>query len=390
MAHKPEHRRLCFARTLLACCVLATCLLLCGCLGLSEKSTPAAKVDDSVVLESEVTSYIEGFRKSDQTRETDTGWIKWLNSNNFTAESLRTYVLEQVFIPKAVIRYQAKAYSLEVTEDELDKLVEKEKTYYVERSGQSSWDSVLAAYGYDESRWRSNEEDRLLEERLKKTVIGDIAPTESQVKTYGVDYASKYNGKHSYFIAFDSLETAQAALDRLGGERALVKVKEFKRLGRKYAKQAREGSEGSGDAEQNAQEAEGATDGDASEFSYSQIDGAVNAGWGSLDSSVVSSNTVYANALNDVETGTVSSVVDMGNGKFVLIFCDKSYVADSEEVLNLKKTPKPILKQIESDVADKLEGEAFEEWLEKATEESTVIIYDMPDDLSYNVNESVE
>lgn len=405
---------------MLACiCVLAS-MSLCACLGFSKQASIAATVDGVAITEAEVTSYIEGFRQEKTERETASGWATWLSNNGFTAESLREYVLNTVFIPKAVIRNQAKNMSLEVTEDELDQIIQKEKDYYEERTGVGSWDSVLASYGYDEDKWRDNERDRLLEERLKEAVVTDVKPSASQYKSYGAKIASNYNSKHSYFIAFDSEEAAKEALEELGGTEVQVKLKHFKKLGKEYAKLAEKSKTASDvtaatdDSSENAtDQLEQSNDTDENEEaqteessqssqsekqtstqvgdspSYTQIDGAVNAGWASLSSAIGSKNKKYPNALNELEVGTVSDVIDMENGEYVIIFCDDNFVAKAKsDAINLNKVPKEIAAQIKKDVKDQLVDEQFEKWLKKVTESSSVVINSMPSNVSYKDNQS--
>lgn len=382
-------------------------------MGFSKQSSIAATVDGISITEDEVTSYIEGFRQEKTERETASGWASWLSNNGFTAESLREYVLNNVFIPKAVIRIQAKNLSLEVTEDELDQTIQKEKSYYEERTGIGSWDSVLASYGYDEDKWRDNEQDRLLEERLKETVIPDFTPTSSQYKSYGAKIASTYNSKHSYFIAFDSQEYAEEALTDLGGTDVQVTLNKFKKSGSYYAKlakadakmnalnaQASEEATKAATEQSDAEQEENAEQNSASTSvqtstqvgdtpSYTQVDGAVNAGWAALSNSIGSKNKKYTNALNELEVGKVSEVIDMENGEYVIIFCDESFLASAKkEAINLDKIPKEIAKQVKKDVKQELMDKKFEDWLEKATESSTVVINAMPSNVSYKDNQS--
>lgn len=384
-----------------------------GCLGLSQKTSVAANVDGTVITEEQVTSYIEGFRDEDSTRETDDGWNKWLIDNGYTAESLRQYVIENVFIPKAVIRAQAKKKGFEVTDEELDAVIQSEKNYYEERYGIDTWSSVLASYGYDESSWRQNEEDRLLEERLKDKVIGNVKPTAAQLSSYGTEIAPTYNGKHSYFVAFDSQEEALRALEELGGEGASVKLSRFKKIGDKAAKTAAKAKQSGSNAQDDDQApsvsvdmpdyelangsiqktgADQASDKKSTSTqvgdtpSYTQEDGMVNAGWGSLKGSIGNENKIYSNALNSLQEKTISGLLDMQNGAWVIAYCDDVFVADKSSDFDYSSAPKAIAKQVKADVYQRLQDEAFEKWLSKKTNQAAVSIKEMPDTVSYNVS----
>ena len=216
-----------------ALAVAALCLS--GCLGLSKKVTVAAQVGDIVISEEDVTAYIEGFRSQDDDRATDSGWALYLSANGYTAESFRQKVLDEVFIPEASVRIQAQAHNIVVTDEELDSVIEAEKAFYEESYGADSWTSVLASFGYDEKSWRESEMNRLLKERLADEVVGKPEPTQDQLMEYGPDIAPRFNGKHSYFAAFDTQEAGESALASLGGAGASIKFSAFKKMAELYA-----------------------------------------------------------------------------------------------------------------------------------------------------------
>lgn len=330
----------------LACCLVlaAACLCLCGCLGLVRTTTAAANVAGEVITEDEVTNYIEGFRSKNESCETDVGWASFLASAGYTAETMRLYVLETVFIPKAVVRVRCAQLGITVSDDELDQVIEQEKEYYEQRYGADSWASVLASYGYDEESWRENEENRLLEERCKAEVVGEVEPSKSQLQAYINQNAASYSGKHSYYLQFSSVEEAQAALEQLGGTQADVSLKQFRKLGV-----------------------------------------CINAGWSSVQSDIDQLSTTYTTALNALEAHQVSEPVEDGDA-VLLILCNRTFSVDENSFVSLKKIPKPIRAALQEDCAAALADDAFEEWLQEATAETSVSVATMPDGLSYDVN----
>lgn len=167
--------------------------------------------------EDKVTEFIEGFRSKNAQYETDSGWAEFLKSNGYTSETLRTYVLNTVFIPQELIRQECAKLGIQIGDTELDEVIKQEKSYYEQRYGENSWDSVLASYGYDEESWRENELNRLLEEQLRSMVIDAVTPTEAEIQAQANESASMYNGKDSYYIQFASQQEAQAARDRIAG-----------------------------------------------------------------------------------------------------------------------------------------------------------------------------
>lgn len=312
-----------------------------------QKSSVAATVGTASISEDTVTEYIEGFRSKNENCETDEGWASFLAKNGYTAESMRNYVLENVFIPHEVVRAKCAEMDITVSEDELSSAIAAEKEYYEQRYGADSWASVLASYGYDEESWRENEEARLLEQRCKDQVVGTIEPSQSQLQTYANENISTYNGKHSYYLSFDSLEEAQAVYDSFDSADH-VSLEEFSAPG-----------------------------------------GAVNAGWSSVEADQKRVSADYITALNDLEAKQVSEPMEDGDA-YVLIYCDKVFSAKGMTRVKLGKLPQGILAALTSDCEQLLEDEAYDSWLQEATSQMSVTINDMPDGLPYDVNVALD
>lgn len=310
---------------------------------MSEPPQVAATVNGVAIEEDDVTGFIEGFRKKNAQYETDTGWAEFLKSNGYTSETLRTYVLNTVFIPQELIRQQCEELGIEIGDTDLDQVIAREKAYYEERYGENSWDSVLASFGYDESTWRENELNRLLEEQLRAMVIEQVEPTEAEVQAQANEGASSYNGKDSYYIEFPSFEAAQAARQSLHGDR--ITLNEFRRLG-----------------------------------------DVVHAGWNSLPASRDTMSTEYEQALNGLEVDAVSEPVD-SNGIWMLIYCDASFnVGAGGESVVLRSLPEEIYRQLVTDATEKKADQLFNEWLTSLSSESDIVINAMPSGLPYNVS----
>lgn len=331
----------------LAAAALFACLALSGCLGLINSSSVAATVGSASISEDAVTEYIEGFRSKNEDCETDEGWASFLSEHGYTAESIREYVLGEIFIPREVIRAKCLALGISVSDEEVSSRLDAEKAYYEQRYGADSWESVLASYGYDEESWRENEQDRLLEERCREQVVGIVEPSQSQFQTYANENASAYNGKHSYYLRFNTLEDAQAVFDSIEDPKN-VKLKDFKAMGE-----------------------------------------AVNAGWSSIKAEQKLVSTDYISALNALDVKEVSQPLEDGEGAF-LILCNKTFSADSGKRVKLKEIPAAILAALKTDCADLLESDAFEDWLDEATDEVSVTINPMPSGLPYDVNVAID
>lgn len=347
-------------------CMCAS-IALCGCLGLSKKSYVAATVDGVAIDEEDVTSYIEGFRKESETRETDSGWAEYLSSRGYTSESFRTYVLNTVFIPNLVVRAAAEKHGIVVTDEELNRVVDAEKVHYEELYGPDSWDSVLASYGYDESTWRDSEMDRLLRDRLEDKTVKRIKPSHAQVVEYAPQVAVNYNGKHSYYIIFDDADNAAETLDHIGGQGAHLSLSAFKKAGKRASRLY--GSSVPVDDD-------GSTEVMTTGLKY--------AGWSSFDSFGV--NTAYNNALNDVAVNTVSGVVQLTESSWAIIYCDDSYVFQTHDLEDTSVIPKAIYSKIIEGVGELLRDEKFDKWIKKAQDKADIEINDMPSGLPYDVS----
>lgn len=361
------------ASCLAALALAAACVS--GCLGLSKKVTVAATVGDTIISEADVTAYIEGFRSQDEDRATDAGWAQYLASNGYTAESFRLKVLNEVFIPAASVKIQAAAHNVTVTDEELDSVIAAEKAYYEEAYGADSWTSVLASFGYDEESWRDSEMERLLEERLANEVLGTVEPTLEQLLDYAPSIAPRFNGKHSYYIAFDSADAAEAALASLGGAGASIKLSGFRKVGELYSALAPLDDV---DDEQPQEEGEGSP--------YAQANGMQDAGWGSLTNTAQNSNNTYTNALNKLDVGTVSEVVEPEVGHWVLIFCDEAYLFQENDLYDTEAIPADIRDAVVAAVTDQLRKDSFSAWLDEAMEGEDITVNDMPSGLPYDVN----
>lgn len=377
MLHRSHrHRGAALLASILALALAAACLG--GCLGLSKKVTVAATVGGTVISEEDVTAYIEGFRSQDDDRTTDAGWSQYLSSNGYTAESFRLKVLNDVFIPQASVKIQAAAQGIVVTDEELDGVIAAEKAYYEDSYGADSWTSVLASYGYDEESWRESEMNRLLQERLEDAVIGEVVPTGDDMAEYAPSIAPRFNGKHSYYIAFESEESAEQALASLGGADASVKLAAFEKLAANVQELAL--------IEEARQEEEGEDQDPEAAAAYSPAYGMCDAGWGSLTDTAQNSNNIYTNALNKLELGTVSEVVEPEKGSWVIIYCDEAYVFQERDLYDLEAVPDNIREALVEAVADQLRDDAFDAWLKEAMKGEDIVINDMPSGLSYDVS----
>ena len=374
----------CLSFAVALCCVMLTST---GCLGFSQKESVACYVDDVEIYESSVTSYIEGFRNLNEDCETDTGWAQFLVTNGMTAESMRNYVLNEVFIPQAIVNIECDELGIVVTDKELDSYISKQKDEYEEVYGADSWASALTSYGYDEQTWRESEEYNLLKSKLMEEVVGDVELSDAQLQAYISTNSSTYNGKHSYYYVYDSEDAANATLNTIiaSVEQAAI-------------------------ASGTTDEATTATEGQLPSFAQETASGSVvytidqqyftatgsptDAGWSSLekaDSTVASiaqitQSGAYQTAVNELEKGQMSSVIKCEE-RWVIIYCDNSFqVQQDAAYLNLSDIPTDILTQFKIDGLASLKNDEFDSWLKQRIDEASINIVSMPEGLSYDVS----
>lgn len=324
---------------------LACALSLSACFGMPQPPQIAATVNGEGIKENDVTDFIEAFRAKNAQYETDTGWADFLISNGYTSDSLRTYLINNVFIPQLLIRQQCAERGIQVGDTDLDDVIAKERQYYEERYGENSWDSVLASYGYDEKSWRENELNRLLEEQLSAEVIGEVTPTSREIQQQADQEASSYNGKDSYYVAFASQEEAQAAYDRVTASGALVSLEQFGSLG--------------------------------------QME---HAGWNSLPATRDDMSLEYIQASDALEVDHVSEPV-YANGTWMLVYCDQVFNVDTVgETVVLATIPPEIYDQIVMDAAHAKADRLMNDWLHELALQSDITIAPMPSGLPYDVS----
>ncbi len=320
----------------------------------SRQSAVAATVNGAEISEDEVTAYIEGFRSENVDYENDTGWASFLSDAGYTAEGLRHHVLDTVFIPEALVRQECAARDIVVTDKDLESLIAQEKSYYEKRYGKDSWDSVLASYGYDAASWRDNEEDRLLEKKLIQAVVEVGEPGDDAVQVAANEKASAYNGRHSLYLDFATAEEAQGARERLVA----------------------------GGAEGLSREAFAALSADPQAVK--------DAGWSSLPEDRAKMSNAYTKALQGLSAGAASEPFE-DDGVWRLVLCDEVFeVGRDEEFVSLERIPSPIVDQLRADTLQSERESAFESWLSDVRSRASVVVSDMPDGLSYDVDVPLE
>ncbi len=331
---------------------LALCLCgsLTGCFGMKQEKKVAAYVNGQKIYEKTITNYIEGFRKQEGSYETNSSWAQYLASCGYTAESLRLYVLNSLLIPQALIKQECAKRDISITENELNNSLEAEKTHYELKYGEDTWESILSSYGYDEKSWANNEEQRMLEERLKNELFAKTSPSNSAMQEELNSNYSEYSGKHSYCVKFDTEHEANSFF------KLLITTKNLKLK-------------------------------KSSKVFFKQYNSSINSGWNCVSSDKQNMTNDYITQLNKLDKNQISEPF-VSNGYYYIIWCDKTFSADKETKLG--NVPKPIKDEISKNTANNKQDVKFEKWLKKLQNSATIIIADMPQDLPYDVDIPLE
>ncbi len=382
------HRPFCI---LLAACVLIFaagalfCLSSCKLIPKSEQI--AATVNGVQISEDDVSSYIEGFRAQNIDYETNDGWANFLVQAGYTAEGLRQYVLDEVFIPQILVRQECQKRNIAVIDKDLNKVINAEKAYYEGRYGKDSWNSVLASYGYDSELWKDNEEDRMLTEKLLDDVVSLDSISDEQLQTYANENARALNGRHSFYISFQNEQLAKSAYDALisqtGGALTLETFSNF-------ASQTvvQNNSLVSKETLQNEQNSQATNNSQAANSSHEELL-LQDAGWSSLKKNRDKMSNDYTSALQGLTSGSLSEPFKDGD-VYKLVFCDQLFeIGKDAEVVSLTDFPAQLLEQLKTDALQAAREDEFESWLRNIMAQSQIEIYEMPSGLAYDVDISL-
>lgn len=325
--------------------VAACALALAGCSsGDGLTGGVAATVNGTEIAEDDVTVYIENMRTG-QSVTSDRDWANWLNNNGYTPSTIREAVIN-MFVVQELEKADAEAHDIEVTDEEVDAVIESMKSNY---DTDEAWQSALESAGLTEDTYRENVYYPMLEEKLLEVALedGDDVADDETVLTYVQMYAPSLDGmKRSSHILFsaDDEATAQQVLDQLNA-------------GADFAEMAREYS----------------TD--------SSAENGGDVGWNGLTSFV----TAYSDALDELDEGQVSGLVTSEYGIHI-IKCTEVWNAP-ETIESLDQVPSEVVEIIRTQMADPAaEQMAYSNYLQKLQDDADIVINEMPANVPYNVD----
>lgn len=327
----------------------ACCLGLMACSGSASGDKVAATVNDTKILESDVTASVEAVRANYGLEDEDS-WGKFLAQNSMTPESVRSQMIDS-YIDQALAEQGAADKGVTVEDSEVDQYVNQMKANY---SSDDAWQSALKDAGFSEKTYRERIKESLITQKLTQTfadAVTDDSLSADTLSSYATMYSSYFKGaKKSSHILFASTdtETAQKVLDQINsGEIS------FEDAAKQYSTDTGSASDGG------------------------------NVGWDKLSSFV----SEYTTALSTLSKDQVSGLVTSQYGIHIIKCTDVFQPADGETVTydslpaEFQSTIKQMLKSSQGQTD-------FQNWVAEQRENANIVINDMPKDLSYNVDMS--
>lgn len=335
-------------------------------------SSAAAKYDAfSYVDEDAVTDYIETYRAQVGCADDDELWAQYLAMYGMTPEFLRSTTVRQLIIDREVEKAADKA-GLSVTDEELETYIQYMKNSLA-MGDDEIWASTLSAYGQSEEGLREAYTLVLLKQKLFDSEVPVPTASDDDVLSYlETNLAEGGSYKHIYYLtiegldegsSYEKLENAQKVRSMLlaGGE---VTAESFGAYVSAYC-----------------------TDDDVVSH------GGAN-GW-SIDMGDYSE--AYKNAVEETKVGEVSPVFKDTNGysfvwidtKFTLPnIADELDDEDFDDEAYLDRIPETLFSYFSDLAAQSMWSQDCQDYLEGLYAAANVVVFPMPEGLSYDVDMS--
>ncbi|MDR1186227.1 MAG: peptidylprolyl isomerase [Bifidobacteriaceae bacterium] len=316
--------------------------------------TVAAQIGDLVIMESEVTDYIEVQMRADQTTgETmgDADWVSYLESYDWTPETAREAVIRNVFTLSSVIVAEAASAGITPDQTEIDSELQEQKTTI----GEADWGDWLVQNGYrDEDFYVLHLQATAVYEDLMTANVEFTSPTQDQVDAYVESSASEYAGPRVSMIYLPYGEDGGDSADAARGkaEEAIARLA----AGESFASLAEE---------YNATDSTGAG-GDV--------------GWGNTGNLP----EVCATALETMGVDDVSGVLD-GGAEFLIVTVTEEYLLPEDATVALAAVPESLRTQLGEELASDTAADAEAAYYQELIDSDLVTVSPMPKGLPYDV-----
>ena len=350
-----------FLKALIALGVVAACgSMLAACSNSSDASgsasagsgAVAATVNGIEILESDITDQVQAARTSYGLEEEE-AWAKFLIDSSTTPEDVRKGIIDSR-VDQELMKTGIQDMGLTVEDSEIDSYVESMRANF---DSDEKWAEALEQAGFTEDAYRESIKNSLLQQKLNEHFENEAKVEDSDVLESASSIASYYDGaKRSSYILFavDDSEDEQAMAS--AKERAQAVLDEIN-AGADFAEKAKANSE---------DEATAANGGDA--------------GW-DVNNYI---NEEYANALDELEEGKVSGLVETENGVYI-IKCTEIFAAP-EKLTKLDQLPQEFRDSVEQMAKSNKVQSDYDAWLKGLRDAADIVINDMPADAPYNVD----
>lgn len=313
----------------------------------------AATVKGVNITEDTVTKQIMAVRNA-YGYGSDGSWAQYLVDNDLTPESYREQVIDsyaQQYLQQAAIN----EYDITVSDDEVEQAWQEACD---NAGGEDTFLETLSSYGYTEDSYKESLKNNLEVNKLKETVASVDDPTDDDIISYLNDNLDTYNDARR-----SSNLLISVASDATDEEKEEAKAK------------AQEALDKINSGELSFEDAVA----EYSDDTGSKDDGG-DVGWDRLTSFV----TEYQDALNNLEEGQVSGIVETTYGYHIIKCTGYFHVDDS--VTSIDQVPEEIQEYISNVVKTQNESTAYNTWWESYQEEADLEINPMPSDVPYNVS----
>lgn len=303
----------------------------------------AATVNGVEISEDTITKQVESVR-TQMSVDTEDAWGQWLVQNDYTPAQVREQIIDG-YVEQELIRQGAAERGITVDSSTIDEYVNSMKSQY---DDDDAWNKALEGAGMTEDEYRQSLELSLLYTDLYAQFAPTEDPSEEDLVSSCQTYASMYDGaKRSSHILFDASDeaTAQEVLDKINSGEL------------DFAEAAAEYSNDTASAEAGG-----------------------DVGWDKLTSFV----DEYQTALDGLEKDQVSGLVTSSFGIHI-IKCTDVFTAP-DEITSSDQVPTEFLDQIKKTLSSSQQSKDYQAWLAEYKESADIVINDMPEGLSYDVD----
>ncbi|MCL2339872.1 MAG: FKBP-type peptidyl-prolyl cis-trans isomerase, partial [Actinomycetia bacterium] len=316
----------------------------------------AATADGQDILEADVTATVNVLRTDTTTKQlvSDDDWANLLLSAGYTADSIREYVIRQMFALPILVLNDAAAKGITPDETAIDNQISEQKTNY---SDEASWITFLNSLGFaTEAAYRTFLEANNIIQPLLTALYPDATPTEAEIDDYLTANSQYLAGRRSSAIVVDittdvTAETAQAQV-----QAALDRV--------------------------NAGEDFGAVADEVNNSTSITTGAGGDVGWAQLLSTLPSEYTLVLNGLN---VGDVSSLVATSTAVFV-VKCTDEYTLPADGSFDVTTVPQDLRDQIATFIAANISSIRSDNYFQGLIDSDRITINPMPDGLPYYID----